>query len=66
LLEDTRIRCESEQIPEKFLRLIQCCERAANGPILETDVLAALLETDGEVTSTIRRFCEQRLSLGNY
>lgn len=62
LLEDTRIRCESEQIPEKFLQLIQCCERAAEGPISEREVLTALLETGGEVASTIRRFCAQRLS----
>jgi len=65
LLEDTRIRCESEEIPEKFLQLIQCCEQAADGCVSEGEVLAALLETNGEVASTIRRFYAQRLSLRN-
>jgi hypothetical protein len=55
-LEDTRIRCEFEEIPEKFLRLIQCCARAANVPISEADVLTALLQTDGKVADTINAF----------
>lgn len=55
-LEAVRIRCEYEEIPEKFLRLIQCCKQAASTPISDTDVLIALLETDGKVADTINAF----------
>lgn len=59
-LEDLRIQCEFEEIPEKFLRLIHCCELAKSGPTSESEVLKVLLASEGEVTKTVRQFYEWR------
>ena len=53
---EVRCLCEEEEIPEKFVRLVEWCRLAGSGEVTEVEVLVELIGAKGDVRETIGRF----------
>lgn len=53
---DINVRCEEEEIDEKFLGLVEICSRSAGRKVTDQEVLRALVARGGKIKETIEHF----------